>query len=107
MAFNLLISQQSLINLYYYSLFNQSLVGFFFGFGVLCFVLLIRLTHYEHIIKLFTCYLFLCIDADMNFKNLNRKQKRRLAKFMTNENVKQSSNNFNLAFLRFNQRFKQ
>ncbi len=39
----------------------------------------------------------------MNFKNLNRKQKRRLAKFMTNENVKQSSNNFNLAFLRFNQ----
>jgi len=39
----------------------------------------------------------------MNFENLNRKQKRRLAKFMTNENVKQSSNNFNLAFLRFNQ----
>lgn len=39
----------------------------------------------------------------MNFKNLNRKQKRRLAKFMTNENVKQSSNNFNLSFLRFNQ----
>ena len=39
----------------------------------------------------------------MNFKNLNRKQKRRLAKFMTNENIKQSSNNFNLAFLRFNQ----
>jgi len=39
----------------------------------------------------------------MNFKNLNRKQKRRLAKFMTSENVKQSSNNFNLAFLRFNQ----
>tara|TARA_Y100000389_G_scaffold93074_1_gene89769 strand:+ start:75 stop:299 length:225 start_codon:yes stop_codon:yes gene_type:complete len=37
----------------------------------------------------------------MNFENLNRKQKRRLAKFMTNENVKQSSNNFNLAFLRF------
>lgn len=39
----------------------------------------------------------------MNFKNLNRKQKRRLARFMTSENVKQSSNNFNLAFLRFNQ----
>ena len=39
----------------------------------------------------------------MNFKNLNRKQKRRLAKFMTNENVKQSYNNFNLTFLRFNQ----
>lgn len=39
----------------------------------------------------------------MNFKNLNRKQKRRLARFMTSENVKQSSNNFDLAFLRFNQ----
>ena len=39
----------------------------------------------------------------INFKNLNRKQKRRLAKFMTSENVKQSSNNFDLAFLRFNQ----
>ena len=39
----------------------------------------------------------------INLKNLNRKQKRRLAKFMTSENVKQSSNNFNLAFLRFNQ----
>jgi len=39
----------------------------------------------------------------MNFENLNRKQKRRLAKFLTNENIKQSSNNFNLAFLRFSQ----
>ena len=39
----------------------------------------------------------------INFKNLNRKQKRRLARFMTSENMKQSSNNFNLAFLRFNQ----
>ena len=39
----------------------------------------------------------------INFKNLNRKQKRRLARFMTSENVKQSSNNFDLAFLRFNQ----